>query len=324
MPVYNSELYINEAIDSILNQTFTDFEFIIIDDASTDKSVEIIQSYSDSRIQLIVKPQNSGYTNSLNYGLTIARGEYIARMDSDDISLPTRFQKQVEFLDANPDVVVCGTQYKVIGREKISNHPIYHEEIKVKLLDGCFIAHPSVMLNNAFLIKNKLNYNTSAEPAEDYDLWSRIVFLAKVANLNETLLLYRVSDNQVSIKRAFEQKQSALNVKLIMLQKLNPSLTADYFDSKTTIITVKTFLKNYNISKNLIFENKNSRLFQDQLFMDWISSENKKLIFNFYYEGVYNLTTHLFLLVKAPFFYKEIGFFRSIKMIFKIRNNTSK
>ena len=90
MPVYNSELYIKEAIDSILNQTFTDFEFIIIDDASTDKSVEIIQSYTDSRIQLIVKSHNSGYTNSLNHGLTIARGDYIARMDSDDISMPKK------------------------------------------------------------------------------------------------------------------------------------------------------------------------------------------------------------------------------------------
>ena len=92
MPVYNCALYINEAMDSILSQTFDDFEFLIIDDASTDDTVSIIKSYNDPRIQLVEKPVNTGYTNSLNYGLSIANGKYIARMDGDDISLPERFQ----------------------------------------------------------------------------------------------------------------------------------------------------------------------------------------------------------------------------------------
>ncbi len=117
MPVYNCELYIKEAIDSILNQTFTDFEFLIIDDASTDKTVSIIKEYKDFRIQLIEKEGNKGISDSLNYGLKVAKGEYIARMDGDDISLPERFVKQVTFLDSNPDVILCGSNFGIIGTE---------------------------------------------------------------------------------------------------------------------------------------------------------------------------------------------------------------
>jgi glycosyltransferase involved in cell wall biosynthesis len=104
---------VQTAIESILNQSYTDFEFIIIDDASTDTTVTIIKSYHDSRIQLIEKSINSGYTNSLNSGLKIANGKYIARMDGDDISFPQRFAKQIAFLEGNPEVVVCGTSYTI-------------------------------------------------------------------------------------------------------------------------------------------------------------------------------------------------------------------
>ena len=118
LPVYNCELYVRTAIESILNQTFTDFEFLIIDDASTDKTLAVLKKIKDSRIQLIEKPVNSGYTNSLNYGLQMAKGKYIARMDGDDISHPERFAKQIVYLEAHPEVVVCGTTYKIVGNDK--------------------------------------------------------------------------------------------------------------------------------------------------------------------------------------------------------------
>ena len=114
MPVYNCELYVQEAIDSILNQTFIDFELLIIDDCSTDKTVEIINNYADKRIKLTTKPHNTGLTNSLNYGLSIAQGQYIARMDGDDVSVLDRFEKQVKFLDTNPDIILCGTWYQLM------------------------------------------------------------------------------------------------------------------------------------------------------------------------------------------------------------------
>ena len=111
MPVYNCFDYIQEAINSILNQTFSDFELIIIDDYSSDGTVDLIKKFNDPRIKLTVKSVNSGISNSLNYGLKIAKGKYIARMDGDDISFPDRFERQVKFMDLNPKVILCGGGY---------------------------------------------------------------------------------------------------------------------------------------------------------------------------------------------------------------------
>lgn len=152
MPVFNCELYIKDAVDSILNQTYNNFEFLIIDDASTDETVSIIKAYTDSRIKLIEKPINTGLTNSLNQGLKLAKGKYIARMDGDDISLPERFEKQITFLEKNPEVVLCGSWFNVIGSELVIKTPENYEDIKLALLKGNCIAHPSVMMRNKFLI----------------------------------------------------------------------------------------------------------------------------------------------------------------------------
>lgn len=214
MPVYNCELYIREAVDSILNQTFTDFEFLIIDDASTDETVAIIKKYNDPRIELIEKPENSGYTNSLNYGLSIAKGEYIARMDGDDISLPERFAKQVAFLDANLDVVLCGTALKIIGSDKIIRYPERHDSIKLDLLKQNCIIHPSVMLRKCILDKYCFIYDIAKEPAEDYDLWYRLSSVSELYNLQDVLLSYRMHESQVSQKRNKQQINSSTETKL--------------------------------------------------------------------------------------------------------------
>jgi glycosyltransferase involved in cell wall biosynthesis len=227
MPVYNCELYIKEAVESILNQTFDDFEFLIIDDASTDKTISIIKTYTDTRIKLIEKPANTGYTNSLNYGLIIARGEYIARMDGDDISLSERFAKQVAFLDANPDVVLCGSNFSIIGTEKVINLPKENEDIKVALLKGNCIVHPSVMMRNQSLQKFAILYDSNKEPAEDYDLWVRLLETGKLFNLQEELLKYRVHNTQVSQKRKIQQNKSALESRLKLLKYINYTFNDD-------------------------------------------------------------------------------------------------
>ncbi|TDE46047.1 glycosyltransferase family 2 protein [Flavobacterium rhamnosiphilum] len=217
MPVYNCELYIKEAVDSILSQTFDDFEFLIIDDASTDKTVGIIKTYNDSRIKLIEKIVNTGYTNSLNYGLTIAHGEYIARMDGDDISLPTRFEKQVNFLDANTEVVVCGTLYSIIGSGKVVKYPEAHEQIKLGMLKENCIVHPSVMMRKQLLDEFSIIYDITKEPAEDYDMWVQLISLGKFYNIQEALLNYRFHEFQVSVKRTDQQKKVAIDTRLKLL-----------------------------------------------------------------------------------------------------------
>lgn len=214
LPVYNCDQYIFETIQSVLNQTFADFELLIVDDCSTDKTVAIIKQFDDDRIQLILKEKNTGYTDSLNYAVSIAKGQYIARMDGDDICVSTRFEKQVAFLDANPTIILCGSAIQIIGTDAILRHPSNHEAIKVKLCFGTSFYHPSVMGRVEVFQANP--YDKKYEPAEDYDLWTRLVFQGELANLEEVLLLYRVHENQVSNERKTAQEAHALSCKLNM------------------------------------------------------------------------------------------------------------
>lgn len=223
MPVYNAENFIAEAIESILAQTYSDFEFIIIDDSSTDRSVEIINSYKDSRIILIVKPKNTGYTQSLNIGLSLAKGKYIARMDSDDVSLPVRFAKQVNVLESDLKIGVCGSSYNIIGSKNVKVHPFSHDEIQVAMLTHCAIGHPTVMLRKSVLDLNDIKYDPSFEPAEDYCLWVKLSRYTKLVNIQEVLLNYRVHETQVSgIKRSQQLKNSD---KVILQQLQNFKVT---------------------------------------------------------------------------------------------------
>lgn len=195
MPVYNTkEEWLREAIESILNQSYKDFEFIIIDDGS-DKSIEpIVNSYNDARIVLI-RQENQGIAKSLNYGFKISKGEYIAIMDSDDISMPERFEKQVTFLDNNPKITVLGSWFEAFPKKEVCKHPK-----NPKYLDFtkfCCIAHPSVMLRRLGFKKYNLYYNPKYK-CEDYELWSRAVRILDFYNLQEVLLKYRVHSSNAS------------------------------------------------------------------------------------------------------------------------------
>jgi len=247
MPVYNCEAYIKESLESILNQTMTDFEFLIIDDASIDKTVDLIRSYNDPRIRLIEKPINTGYTNSLNLGLELAKGKYVARMDGDDISLPERFAKQVAFLEENSEVVVCGSFCYRMGENRIVYTPEKHETIKLTLLRENALVHPSVMMRKDALDKLSIVYDVTKEPAEDYDLWVRLLPIGKMHNLQEVLLNYRVHNNQVSKKRNEQQINSATSSKLQLLRYLNGEI-----DSKEQEVLKKIFLNKGEVTLNEI------------------------------------------------------------------------
>lgn len=199
MPVYNAELYLNEAIDSILNQSFKDFEFIIINDGSSDKSESIIESYDDDRIKYLKNDENIKLIKTLNRGLDAARGKYLARMDSDDISEPNRLMNQFNFMEQNSDVGACGTWCKTIGnRTSEGRYPTDDFMIAYKLLYQCSILHPSVTLRMSVLRENDLNYDMQYLHAEDYNLWYEISKHAELANLPEFLIKYRVHDTNIS------------------------------------------------------------------------------------------------------------------------------
>ena len=212
MPVYNGEKYLREAIDSILNQTFTDFEFLIINDGSTDSSVEIINSYDDSRIRLIHNEKNLKLVASLNKGMDLARGKYIARMDCDDISLPDRIEKQVIFMDENPDIVVTGTWVENIDINgdfiNIVKPPVGGDMESLYWRPSPLI-HPSVMMQKNIIEKYK--YDLAFMHAEDYELWLRISKKYKIDNIPEVLLKYRIHNCNISKIYRKEQLTSSYN-----------------------------------------------------------------------------------------------------------------
>ncbi|AOW08136.1 glycosyltransferase family 2 protein [Flavobacterium gilvum] len=324
MPVYNCELYIKEAVESVLNQTFKDFEFLIIDDASTDKTVHIIKSYNDARIQLIKKPVNTGYTNSLNYGLKIAKGEYIARMDGDDISLPERFEKQVAFLDAHPNVILCGTLYQIIGTNKVCDHPLSHNAIKVKLISACYIAHPTVMFQKRILETNRLQYDSVMEPAEDYDLWSRLVFLGELANIGEVLLYYRTHPQQTSIIRSTKQNKVSREVRIRMLTMIDPLFDAEVYSFDLSAqnlnnqFVIKKIKSKIDLFDSLVILNNQREIYDEKLFLNYINQE-KKYLYNLYKKKsvTYSLGNIFLGLIKYPDFFKKIGIKETGEIIVK-------
>ena len=225
MSAYNREKMVKEAIESILNQTYTDFEFIIIDDCSKDNTAKVIQAYADKdeRIVFIKNKKNMHYNYNLRKGFEIANGEYIARMDDDDIAMPTKFEKQVEFLDKNPKVTVLGTFIAPFGSESVS-WVTETDSDKLNVLMNFFnpMCHPSVMIRKSFLDEHNLTYSPEALYAEEYDLWKNILLKGgKLANLQEILLKYRTHNKRVSEASSTvkTQQQTAYNVRLELLSR---------------------------------------------------------------------------------------------------------
>lgn len=215
MSVYNGERFLQNAIDSILTQTYHDFEFIIIDDCSSDRSVEIIESYNDSRIHLVRNEQNMRLPASLNKGIKLAKGKYIARMDSDDISVPKRLAKQVEYMEAHPDVAVIGGSYQAIDEDE--NDLYVHCSMTGEKLSRYFLypsplAHPTVMMRRNIIVDNNLFYDEQYSSAQDYDLWQRINKKFKIDNLPDILLRYRIHSNSISVAKRRQQQDNAYKI----------------------------------------------------------------------------------------------------------------
>ena len=217
MPAYNSEKYIAEAIESILNQTFSDFEFIIINDGSTDKTAEIVDGYAqaDKRIKFINNKKNQGLIAVLNQGLDLCRGEYIARMDSDDIAINDRLEKQVAYLDANPHVGAVGGWHEKFGTNVITTLRKYPQNAKIldMLILGTPLSHPATTIRASVLRDNNIRYNPDFCHAEDYELWSQIIKVAPIHNLPEKLLKYRWHNTNVSVLSQKTQRDNAERVK---------------------------------------------------------------------------------------------------------------
>jgi Glycosyl transferase family 2 len=203
MSVFNGQTFLQEAVDSILSQTFMDFEFVIIDDGSTDKTAEILATYAqqDGRIR-IHRQENKGRTVSLNAGIGFAKGKYIARMDADDISLPERLQQQVDFMDKNPAVGLLGGGFEQIDASgqvlDTVRFPLEDSEIKRAMAECNPLCHPAVFMRKDVMLATG-QYRIAFGEAEDYDLWLRMSERTQLANLSQIILRYRIHASQVSI-----------------------------------------------------------------------------------------------------------------------------
>lgn len=211
MTVYNGAEYLRETIDSVLNQTLRDFTFLIVDNASTDNSIEIIKSYNDPRIKIAPLPENIGQIKALNKGLDFIEDGLIARLDADDICMPDRFDRQVAFMDANPGIGICGTFARAFSPAKTFRwtYPTVPEEIKVNLLFECAMVHPSVVMRKEVLDLYSLRYDDTMNHSFDWDLWQRAAQHTQLANIPDFLLRYRLHEKSQSSQTEDKQLEAA-------------------------------------------------------------------------------------------------------------------
>ena len=226
MSVYNGARYLRESVESILSQTYSDFELIIVDDGSTDTTPSILRTYSDPRITHLRNTTNRGLATSLNRGLRAARGALVARQDADDISVPHRLEAQVAFAQKQPEVGLFGSPCSVIDADAnvLGRYPVPTSDLQIRwtsLLTNPF-AHPTVVVRHDILVRYDLIYDESLEAAQDYELWTRVLRYTRGANLEEPLLLYR-RGGDITVQRRAAQLRIQDNVALRTIREHFPN-----------------------------------------------------------------------------------------------------
>lgn len=226
MATHDELAFLPQAVESVLEQTLGDFEFIIIDDGSIDGSAAYLRTLGDARVKLLRNPDNWGLTRSLNIGLSHARGQFIARMDADDVCDPRRLAAQVGFLSENPSIGVVGSSRLIIGPtgdvQRLAQAAPTDLQIRWKCLLGNPFAHPSVMIRRSAVLNSQLRYDESFRTAQDYELWTRLLPLTRAANLIEPLIRYRTHGRSVSHARRGEQLASHDRIAQLAIRRLLP------------------------------------------------------------------------------------------------------
>ena len=306
MPVFNSEKHLKEAIESILNQSYTNFIFLIINDGSTDLSEAIILSYQDERIRYVKNSENIQLIATLNKGIDLINTKYIARMDADDIAHPERLEKQISFLEKNPDCIVCGSYYQFIGQsEEIIHLPIINDQIKFQLLYFNPFCHPSTVIRTSVFQEKNIKFNTEYKYAEDYFLWTELALKGEFYNIPEVLLYYRKHANQISSIFKEEQKQIDAKIQVNYLKTLTNNLI-----DKNILYEVLNYLKNdvQTISKFTILEafiilfdlNQKFKHIDDKFLKERLKSKLKNLILS-----LETLSIKDYLKIKKASFYSK-------------------
>ena len=226
MPTYNVAPYVREAIESVLRQSYRDFELLVVDDASTDDTLAVVRSIDDPRIRIAAFDNNVGLAENLNRGLALIDTEYVARMDGDDIAEPYWLEREVAILDSHPDIGICSGGFERFGTVKsLVRFPERHEDCMANMLFECSVIVPTFRMS---LYRNHgLRYSTNAFPAEDYRFWAECLRVTKIYNLQETLFHYRMHPTQICTARREEQQRKVAEVRRYMLEWLSPDFTEE-------------------------------------------------------------------------------------------------
>ncbi|PIY12808.1 MAG: hypothetical protein COZ17_02580 [Flavobacteriaceae bacterium CG_4_10_14_3_um_filter_33_47] len=288
LPVYNVAPYIKEALDSVLNQTIQDFEIIVIDDCSTDNTLEVIESIKDVRIRIIKKPENKGLIDSLNIGFSEAKGKYIARMDGDDLNTPDRFEKQLHILQNKSEITACGCWLQCFdASNKIIKHKQHHKEIQAQLLLSNSMSLGATMLKtNAY---TRFKFDDTKAHAEDYDFWAKTAWDSNLYNIQETLYHYRTHETQVSSLHNDFQKIQDVDIKLSLYHKINYNKIefSDVFIKKmlfsTSEISVDECKLFFRWLNQLIQINKKQKVFGYKELSEVIDFLKRKLVFDLFF-----------------------------------------
>jgi glycosyltransferase involved in cell wall biosynthesis len=240
MPAYNAAPFVAEAANSILSGSFRDLELLAINDGSTDGTDSILKSLNDERVRLVNNPRNMGLISTLNHGLDIARGEFVARMDADDVSMPDRLARQVAFMDANPQVGVSGTGTITFGNGKEFSHPwpTKPDDIRMSLFAYNPLPHPAVIMRMSLLNKHGLRFSADAVHAEDLDLWIRCAENFPMANIPGVGLRYRVHADQVTNKHAAAQALTVATLRRKQLMRLVPAASEEQVELHLALMDV--------------------------------------------------------------------------------------
>ena len=301
LPVYNGERYLREAIDSVLAQTFSDFELWVFNDGSTDGTVAIVDSYSDPRVKRVDNPQNMGLVATLNRAFAMVESPYIARMDDDDLWHPKKLELQVALLESRPDVGVCGTSIHKFGdTDSVCIFPEESDALKVGLLFYCMMSHPSVVYRRSMLQETGLTYRQDFFPAEDYKMWVDVLKHSKIYNLQEPLVEYRQHESQICRERKEEQVELERKLREEQLRLIFPNPYKDelafHLDRFTTLqpysdMEVKVFLW---WEKRLREENKRSGYVKPSVMRSELRRYVQNAIRTYYLSTYKGIAHHLF------------------------------
>lgn len=286
MPVYNAGSFVRKAVESILGQTYRQFEFLIYNDGSTDETREILDSFRDDRLRIHHTETNQGYLVYLNEGIDKSQGKYIARMDADDFSHKERLSKQVEFLEKNPENGLCSCWFEEFNGQKTyyKKPPVDHDQLALTLLHKNPFCHSSVMLRKSMLMEHGLRYDPAFYTSEDYYLWSLLVKVTRMHVIPEILHSYRYHPENISSRKSARQRDLSRKIQLMNLDRLGENV----LDEQQREIYLKLLwgklllVKEFSVADELLFSlhllNREQGIFEQQGFDRFIGRMGQRLL----------------------------------------------